>query len=62
MAIIFALPLCQSFEITRIALEGNSCNFIMENTLKICRENLKNHENGIKIMSAVLENRYTLFD
>ena len=38
MAIIVALPLCHSFCITRIALEGNSCNFILENTLKICRE------------------------
>jgi len=32
-----------------------------EHSEKMSRE-FKNHENGIKIMSAVLENRYTLFD
>ena len=48
--------------ITRIALEGISCNNILENTLTACRENSNIIKWGQKVMITVLEDRCTLFD
>ena len=49
------------FEISRIPLDGISCNFILVNNLIICRQNSNFIKLGHRIMSAVLGDRYIDF-
>jgi len=47
--------------ITRIPLDGNSCNFILVNTLKIGRDNSNFIKLFQRIICTVLGDRYTVF-